>query len=372
MPTQRLAYIDALRGLAIVMVMLLHTGHMVADKPRWLDLICKFGDRGVLLFFLTSGLALAIAATQRPSSAPDFYARRFFRLAPMFYAGIVFYFFVKGAGPQQFAPHGISPGQFLLTALFLHGFTVETINSVVPGGWSIAAEAAFSAAFPILILLASNLPRALVLLAASVAAAQLWVFASAPFIEHYRQDDLGMLFVHWHILWNLPAFMAGLAVFRVIQIADSKHLPSDTRYRLGAGTLAVTLVALVLAAIFAYPIVAKEQWMSLALFSGLALALHLWAPLLLVNPVTQFIGRISYSLYVTHFVILWALYPPLLAQVPDWPPVARYVLLFTAVAGFATAVSSLTYQWIEKPAIAYGRRLMQQRAGKPQSTMAFG
>jgi peptidoglycan/LPS O-acetylase OafA/YrhL len=36
------------------------------------------------------------------------------------------------------------------TALFVHGFHPQSINSVAPGGWSIAIEMTFYAVFPLL------------------------------------------------------------------------------------------------------------------------------------------------------------------------------------------------------------------------------
>ena len=52
----------------------------------------------------------------------------------------------------------------ILTALFLHGWHPETINSVVPGGWSIAAETSFYLLLPLLFRLVTTRTRALAFL----------------------------------------------------------------------------------------------------------------------------------------------------------------------------------------------------------------
>ncbi|MFY0030172.1 hypothetical protein ABTP79_18860, partial [Acinetobacter baumannii] len=57
---------------------------------------------------------------------------------------------VNGTGPGPNAPFGIGLHQVLLTATFLHGFWPDSVNSVVPGDWSIAAEMTFYLVFPLL------------------------------------------------------------------------------------------------------------------------------------------------------------------------------------------------------------------------------
>ncbi|MGE9115721.1 hypothetical protein, partial [Escherichia coli] len=80
-----------------------------------------------------------------------------FRIAPMFYLGIVLYLLLSRSTAMQLPTDRATVGDVAATILFVHGWFPSAINTVVPGGWSIAAEAMFYVIFPLL-LVASRRP----------------------------------------------------------------------------------------------------------------------------------------------------------------------------------------------------------------------
>ena len=85
-------------------------------------------------------------------------------------------------------------------------------------------------------------------------------------------------------------------------------------------------------------------------------------------PVVVWLGKISYSLYIMHWIVLqvgkWELSGLRLAEVP-----ARDIIL----AGLCLACATCTYKWIELPARARGRAWARRLAGRttpPPSTLA--
>jgi peptidoglycan/LPS O-acetylase OafA/YrhL len=101
---------------------------------------------GVNVFYFVSAMTMCLMWTQRAGETNPvrkFYIRRSLRIAPLFWLAIPLYLAVNGTGPSPTAPNGIGPVQVILTATFLHGFWPDSINSVVPGDWSIAAEMMF-------------------------------------------------------------------------------------------------------------------------------------------------------------------------------------------------------------------------------------
>src|SRR5258708_34565986 len=90
---ERFPVLDGLRGLAILMVALLHTMVALNWKGSYLvQITAGFGGRGVDLFFVLSGFLLfypyaQAILTQSPwPSWQTFYIRRMRRILPAFYA----------------------------------------------------------------------------------------------------------------------------------------------------------------------------------------------------------------------------------------------------------------------------------------------
>jgi peptidoglycan/LPS O-acetylase OafA/YrhL len=98
----------------------------------------------------------------------------------------------------------------------------------------------------------------------------------------------------------------------------------------------------------------------------------------------RWFGRISYSYYLIHFMILLIL----LRHVPDWLISAMTgnnyfvgaMLVFVAVFCLTTALSIAMYGFIERPLVAVGRRLsasaaltqLQDRRGNPHAAIGRG
>jgi len=82
-----------------------------------------------------------------------------------------------------------------------------------------------------------------------------------------------------------------------------------------------------------------------ALFAIFALGLSQWQPRVLVNPVICWIGKISYSAYLVHLLIVSSHLPF---------PRENYPLAFASLASITIAISSFTFLCIEKPFIRIG------------------
>ena len=219
-PFSRSHTLDVLRGLAIVGVMAIHVSQSFPSNIHAIDYAFMCGWTGVNVFYFVSAMTMCLMWTQRTETDPTrkFYIRRFLRIAPLFWLAIPVYLIINGTGPSYNAPNGIGPLQVVLTATFLHGFWPDSVNSVVPGDWSIAAEMTFYLVFPLLITAFGSrrhlyLALAIVLHLVNVCLFKPWAFAL--FSAYYGPGHEAFVWNALHIsfLNQLPVFLVGCALF---------------------------------------------------------------------------------------------------------------------------------------------------------------
>jgi peptidoglycan/LPS O-acetylase OafA/YrhL len=360
-------FIDALRGYAILLVMATHASQV---STAWQGIGRKLvdqGARGVQLFFVASALTLIMSWKARNEGAAPFYARRLFRIAPMFWLGTAFFVWLDGFGPRYFAPNGISGFDVLLTALFSHGWHPETITSVVHGGWSIAVEMTFYLAFPLLMFLVRGwLSASLLFIAANVVAS----YSFDYFWEHRGSlwpgvsDDLASTFLHLWFPTQLPVFATGFLMFYAVR---------NLRDALAPGWLVAILAAALIAmlALALEPSLANLFHINLYTAFGICFAafgfcLSGGAARWLVNGPICHLGKVSFSAYLWHFAILGMLtkvakagFDPL--NMLTEPHGFLYFLgFFPALVLLTTLCSTITYRLIEKPMIRIGNKLIER------------
>ena len=155
----------------------------------------------------------------------------------------------------------------------------------------------------------------------------------------------------------MPCFVAD------ILLARHRHEAVAWFIRLGLGARALLLIAAIL--LFTYPSWMAPAWFShahrhhfddiLAVTLG-GCAFMVWAlgsqtvARFLRGRLPQFLGRISYSLYLLHAVVLLALAHALNGQVPTGVIIALMWILVLPLA-------ALSQRWVELPAVGLGKRL---------------
>lgn len=156
---EHFSFIDALRGLAFLLVIACHTADLAGvHEGTLLGAIITLGRAGVQLFYVISAFTLihSIHSRRRSEARPtlNFFIRRFFRIAPLFWTMIFFYSWFDARRYfllQAWAPGGIHWQHVLMTIFMVHAWYPTTINSVVPGGWSVGVEMSFYLLVPFLV-----------------------------------------------------------------------------------------------------------------------------------------------------------------------------------------------------------------------------
>jgi len=150
---QRIEFLDGLRGLAIVLVMLFHA------YARWPDRVpygaayagvppLRYGWLGVELFFLISGFVIFLTL-EKTRNFPDFMTRRWLRLFPAMLICSAIVFASAPLLPER--PAGLPHWRDLLPGLSLiepswWGWLLESPQDVLEGAfWSLFVEVRFYA-----------------------------------------------------------------------------------------------------------------------------------------------------------------------------------------------------------------------------------
>ena len=364
--TNHFRYLDSLRGLAILSVILVHSCLLTVQKGLSAT-IGLTGQRGVQLFYIISAFTLCLSLDSRKQEyyeLSNYFLRRFFRVAPMFYfaicANLALIRFVPVWNPNS----PISKLDILAGFLFLNGTMPRSINSVAIGGWSIAIETTFYLFLPMLYRRLLTVTQAAIWFAISavILGSLSWQLASHSSDEIHR--------TYFAFLWfpvELPIFILGILAYRLWQkYVRSAVLDSGQRRELSI----CLLVGSALVYQGCLPFGDQTLYGSSLLFMLLllALALHPWP--ILVNRFTMFIGQISYSLYLVHFFVIlfaaWCLqrlhgYAPNFCARHIYGSLFGWALAYLFILGLSVPICMVTWRLVEQPGMRVGRWIIRQR-----------
>jgi peptidoglycan/LPS O-acetylase OafA/YrhL len=376
-------YIDALRGIAIFGVMAVHAAEVTPELGGAWRAIIDQGARGVQLFFVASALTLSLSWHKRRDGLLPFYIRRLFRIAPLFWLFIVVFLLINGFAPRYFAPNGITINFVLQTFFFIHGWTPETITSVVPGAWSIADEMIFYVIFPAVIWFCRSLRLSIIaLLLTSIFARFSYDFAWARRAELWpgTSDSLMSTFLNLWLPYQLPVFIIGICLYHIIKRRDVRL------GRRAADIVTFIAIGCLMALPFAWLTLYIRSNYFISNYLSYAMAFALFAYGLSQGGgkifncrFFRFLGLISYSAYLWHFTVLALVAKPqfgflfapyaYLAGLVDgfsdagfvW--ILKFGLVLANLLAVTIPLSLATHQFIEIPMVAVGKRITQRIAG---------
>jgi peptidoglycan/LPS O-acetylase OafA/YrhL len=356
------------------MIILMHAqaGGAYGRFPGVAGRIIGHGYVGIHMLFVATGLSLSLrwsaASLGNPDGLRRYAIRRACRIMPLFYLAIVLYLILLGRSPRSglgqvlsgcFDCRSIDWLDIALTASFLHNWRWSSLNTVVPGDWSIGAVATFYVLFPLLVVWAGSWRVFWALVVSGVALTQL--------LNLYTQAH------HWNegFSWSFPGtgviFLFGMAVFRYL--GGAREGCRTGSLALVGNTASVCLLTFLIAGL---PFWHLPEWLltyrlQVAMVAGLlCLFLHAFPARLVVNPFIARVGRMTFSILVLHIIVLTyaGAVTAWFADRIAWQNYDEFLLpiyLSSVVCG-SLALGFLGFTLIERPGIYLGRRLTQGAA----------
>ena len=347
---KRNPHLDALRGVAVLLVVGHHAALRFGDGRGWAaDFLASVGWVGVDIFFGISGFLVvrSLVGDSRTGFVRRFFVRRAFRIIPIYVVALCAYF----AG--QVVLHGWREGLdgFWIPALFLTSFMIPVLGEgVVPFTitWSVSVEEfayillGGMSAFGLLSLrrVAIFLIVTPVLIRAVVFAAEVVDPISIYYFAPTRMDAIG---------FGAAAALGGIRIWRrsiagpltvlsLLFIAFAFFGRSDWRVVvIGYTMFGVACASLV-----------RELSSRQAMSNKFGIVLSGWL---------SRIGLVSYFIYLFHLFVVEILDRLGLVQVLDG---RLGFLLFLVIAVALTYIAAeVSWRFIESPLISMGKRIGQ-------------
>ena len=349
---RRFENIDALRGLAALLVVWLHVSEVFVVLPGvaergtdWGDVaeILNVGRIGVIAFFAISGFV--IVPTVRGPRGPatrDFAIKRFFRLFPPFWSSMAFaavtvwWLFGKDLDLATVAANAtMIPIEWNRRQMMGHYWTLEV-------------ELIFYAVV-LLLFWSGRLSSSRTIAWAVVALAIGWpLLGRLPY---------GELIVRRNAVWEFLSYF--LSVMFWGSLVRRRIEPGAPRQRIDWPLVVVSAIVFgrpVIAILFGSPTVHQEDWRGT--FLGLVLLLaFLRVPGHRARPFV-WLGTISYSLYLVHPAIFYPLFRFARDSAWDRLPLLAWIVISM---GLSIAVAGLLYRVVELPSNRFARHLVGRR-----------
>lgn len=344
--------IHGLRGIAALAVVLFHLVYIadIAVPPVFIFIADDF-SKGIHLFFVLSAFSLLHSTEHtmgRPTWMREYFVKRFFRIAPLFYCVLAASVLGSAIRAGNLA---VNPQVLLLNLTFTFG--LAPWSGIVMGGWTVGVEMLFYVILPVLLatVRSSRATLAFAIFCMVVS------FASRAVLQVHYEHTVALYDYNWSYFSfapNLCYFAFGMYAFRVAQESGQ----ASAAMRRGIPLAATSLLLLLFAGRY-------NGWRpDLTLwgigFAALALWQSRWPSRWCANRVFEYVGERSYSVYLLHPLVIVVLRKPLKALygllTPDIGAYAYFACAAVALLALLL-LAEISYRLIEIPGMRYGQRL---------------
>lgn len=366
--------LTGLRGFAATWVMLLHFYALTPNHPKAFTLgefqldfspFISLGWIGVHIFFVLSGFLLSVPfirwmeGKKAYPKLPNYYAKRILRVFPAYYFQLMIVLILSVTIGYKDLPGWESFLLHLFMLINIEPWFVQPLEGV---WWTLPTELSFYLVLPLIAVLAHRLGIVVVLLLSVglTVAFRYWFFLM------FAEQGEGVLVARTE---RFPGHISLFVIGMMASYLFQKYKPILQRTRVCNYLLLISVVILFCMGHLILTLANEGLyhnghymfffWNSINAI-GIAMlilsiaAKHWLCRILFENRFILFLGVISYSIYLWHFLIMTLVKRYIFTDMEvNWP---LFMVSFPIVA----LVSALSYQFIEAPIMRLGGRLFNR------------
>jgi peptidoglycan/LPS O-acetylase OafA/YrhL len=342
----RLTFLDSIRGLAALIVLTAHLHALSEPHALWfLDLwvlrTLKAAVFAVALFFVLSGFVLYLQIEDERVRYVRFVIRRAFRILPACIVAVTasyLIYLIWDPLPKvesRFLTEVMWPPRISFR-VFLNHLYLGGSTDLLPPIWSLIVEWRVSLIFPILVLLFRLSPGLLAALALS------WsiVIAHVPVGIEVQGFTSATMIAFYACLFVLGIFIGAFRFHLILLLRSNRWL------RVALLIICIYFIC------FRSESVAPAGYLQQGLLAGAFIIVCMSTAKvrrILRSPQLQYLGRISYSLYLVHMLGIATLF----RLMPEIHPIATATLTIVT----CLVAADLLNRFVEAPANRLGRKI---------------
>ncbi|MCO6499218.1 MAG: acyltransferase [Vicingus serpentipes] len=339
--------LNGIRAIAAVIVLIFHIDIFISSfhiEPLGYGSNGMAGY-GVVLFFVLSGFLITYLMMHEKEkfqkvNLPKFYIRRILRIWPIYYLVIFSTFLIFYINPEiiKFSQNKIIESFIFYTLLASNiGYGLGIGSLAIRPLWSVGVEEQFYAFWPFLVNKSKNILKTLI-----------------GVIIIYLIFKISSKFIHPKIftIISLSRFdcMALGGIGAYLYFTKSKLLNYVYHPITQINSWAVLIVSIIYKPLELLPIIDKEIHSIFYLMIILNVSTNPKSIIKLENKVFDFIGKISYGIYVYHMFILVIL-SYILTEIIHYQPTSSiidYVLIYVLMITCTFTLATLSFNYFER------------------------
>lgn len=298
---ERTRWIDALKGIAILGVVMVHFGKQ--ELPQQYEILVASGKYGVQMFFIISAYLLFVSLENlNNKSIFQWYKKKTKRIILLYYVMLVVCILSEGQKYWLGSVEKITHGNIIAHILGLHALNPYYMNSIIGVEWYIGNYFLLILISPILFRIINTLESSIVLFVASLVINVFMRQIPSPLVQNdkYLWDNY---LNSYGIMAQVPVIALGIMLYFLVN--KEKIFQSYKRKKILSYSILVGMLFFMCSLMKGVNVSNIQPHILYALvFMGIIFSQIIYESPLLNNTFLSFLGRKSYGIYLIHFYLI--------------------------------------------------------------------